>query len=348
MSCWFKPRDPLRDARRHGEEGFGHRSGGEPAVTSMRPPRIAAVGQASWHHQLVTARWPPPGGFEVVHAEHSVLAGSTAVSSVALARLGAEVSFAGVIGDDAEGAALRAALESQGVGTGWLTLRQGERTDTATVIIAGNPPERFGLWHPGARIVRRDRLDIAALFDHDVVLLDVADAPLRRFLTDLPAHTLPRTRLVGPLHHLVSAGLSDALEVALRHDVLVGTDRDLMALAGVEPLDEAVEAIQSHMRGTNLRSLVVFLAAMGCRIYTPTERWSIEGFPVAMTDTAAIDRFVAGAAYGIARRWPWPETGRFATAVTSLSARLGDAQSALPSLEEVRTFLELYPVDGSS
>lgn len=328
----------------------GHPLAGQSAVTFMRRSRIAAVGQVTWHRHLVVDCWPPPGGSEIVHAEHSGLGGSTAVSSVALSRLGAQVSFAGVVGDDDEGATLRTALQAEGVDTGWLAIRQGQRTDTATIVISGTPPERTILRNPGAQIVRGDRLDIAALFDHDVVLLDVADAPLRRFLTDLPAHTLPRTRLVAPLTDLVREDLSDALEVALRHDVLIGTERQVRALVRAETLDEAVMTIQLQMRGNNLRSLVIFLGATGCRICTPAEIWNISGFPAAMLNaTAAGDAFVAGVVYGIARRWPWPEVGRFANAVRTLSTRNLRAQETLgtlPSLDEVEHFLERHPSDS--
>ncbi len=327
----------------------GHPLAGQSAVTFMRRSRIAAVGQVTWHRHLVVDCWPPPGGSEIVHAEH-LEPGRTTISAVALSRLGAQVSFAGVVGDDDEGATLRAALQAEGVDTGWLAIRQGERTATATMIISGTPPERTILRHPGAQIVRGDRLEITALFDHDVVLLDVADAPLRRFLTDLPAHTLPRTRLVAPLTDLVREDLSDALEVALRHDVLIGTERQVRALVRAETLDEAVMTIQLQMRGNNLRSLVIFLGATGCRICTPAEIWNISGFPAAMLNaTAAGDAFVAGVVYGIARRWPWPEVGRFANAVRTLSTRNLRAQETLgtlPSLDEVEHFLERHPSDS--
>ncbi len=312
----------------------------------MRQPRVAAVGQASWHHLLLVDRFPVPGGCAIVQGERPELGGTTSFSAVALARLGADVSFAGVVGDDEEGVALRDALEAEGIDTGWLAVRPDQGTETATVIVGGNPPGRTTLWQPGARIVRGDRLDIAALFDHDVVLLDVADAPLRRFLTDLPAHTLPRTRLVAPLHHLVHAGLSDALEVALRHDVLIGTERQVRSLAGADTLEAAVVAIQAQMRGGNLRSLITFLGPNGCTICTPSELWNIPGFPVPTVDTAA-DAFAAAVAYGIARRWSWPEAGRFANAVAALSTRDLPAQGVLPRLDEVVTFLERHPSDAT-
>ncbi|MDP9368380.1 MAG: carbohydrate kinase family protein, partial [Chloroflexota bacterium] len=98
------------------------------------------------------------------------------------------------------------------------------------------------------------------------------------------------------------------------------------------------------------RSLVIFLGATGCRICTPDETWNISGFPAAMLNaTAAGDAFVAGVVYGVARRWPWPEVGRFANAVGTLSTRDLRAQGTLgtlPSLDEVEMFLERHPSDS--
>ncbi len=345
--CWSRSRDPAYCYCPWQAPGTDDSAlvglYGSSTVTASRTPRIATIGKASWHRLSVVDSYPARGGRAIVQAEHSQ-PGGTASTAVALARLGAEVSFAGIVGNDAEGAALRAFLDVEGIDSEWLAVRQGQPTDTSTIITAGGTPDRTVLSRPGAHIVRGDRLDIAAAFDHDVVFLDIADAPLRRLLTDLPAHTLPRTRLVGSLSDLVNAGLPDALEVAMRHDVLLGAERDVEALVDAATLDEAVATIQSKMRGSNLRSLVVFRGARGCRICLPAEMWDIPGFPVARQAGATADTaFTAGIIYGVARRWPWPEVGRFANAAEVLSIQALDLHDRLPSLDEVRTFLEHHP-----
>ena len=142
-------------------------------------------------------RIAPAGGYAVVVSEASLPGGTTSNAAVALARLGAETSFTGMIGDDADGALLRAALADAGVELAGLSVRPNEPTDASTIIIGGDPPDRTIYWHKGAHIVKGDRIDIGGVFDHDVVVLDVADAPLRRFLTDLPAHTAPRATSLG-------------------------------------------------------------------------------------------------------------------------------------------------------
>jgi len=309
-------------------------------IAASRAPRVAAVGLASWDRFVVVDRQPVPGSYPIVHEEASLPGGTTTNSAAMLARLGAHVSLAAYVGDDADGEALRAAMIAAGVDVAWLRTRAGTRTDGATIVVSRTPPERTILWRPGAQLVRGDRLDVAALFAHDLVLLDVADAPLRRFLVDLPAHTAPGARLLGTLTYLADAGLPDALEIALRHDAMTGNDRQLLALVGAETLDDALALVRTRLVGNNLRTWVVSRGAAGCSIVTPTERWDVPAFPVEAVDTTgAGDAFAAGIAYGMARRWDWPRIGRLANAAAALSTRALGAQTALPSRAEVASLL---------
>lgn len=307
-------------------------------------PRVALVGMASWDVLIAVPGYPAVGGYAMVDDQVALPGGTTANSAVALARLGARAAIAAAVGDDAEGIALRQALDREGVDTTWLATRPGERTDRSTVIVSREPAERTIFWHRGAEPRRGDRLAIEAIFGHDAVVLDIADPPLRRFLLDLPAHTLPRTRLLGTLSYLVDAAIPDAFALALRHDVVVGNERELLAVTGTWALSDATAALQSRMRGENLRAAIVTRGAAGCRIVTEEERWQIPAFSVAVVDpTGAGDAFVAGVAYGLARRWDlddWPRIGRFANAVGALAIRSLGAQSALPTMAEVEALLE--------
>jgi ribokinase len=311
-------------------------------MTTRPGPRIAAVGLAGWERFLVVGRYPRAGEYVVVDTDASLPGGTTANSAVALARIGARVSLAALVGDDTEGEALRAALAAQpGIDTGWLATRPAARTDASTIVVSGEPPERTIYWHRGAELVRRDRLDITAIFDHDLVLLDIADAPLRRWLTDLPAHFAPRTRLLGTMTYLVEAGEPDALEIGLRFDALVGNSREVLALTGAPDLDTACSVMTTMMRGANLRALVVSRGAEGCRVCTADEAWDVPGFAVEAVDpTGAGDAFAAGIAYGMARRWDWPRAARLANALGALATRALGAQASLPTRAEVAALLE--------
>src|SRR5215204_5714334 len=164
-----------------------------------RQPRIGAIGVAGWDRTIVVDRFPSPGEQSKVLMDHEGPGGTTANAAVAMALLGGMVTIQAQIGDDEPGRRSRAALEVAGIDVGWLITVTGQPTNTAIVLVSRHPPDRTFLWKQGATLSRGDRLDISALFASDVVYLDVYDMPLRRFLLDLPAHTMPATRLLGSL-----------------------------------------------------------------------------------------------------------------------------------------------------
>ncbi len=311
-----------------------------------RRPRIAVVGVVSWDRLLVLDRVPSHGDFAMVLDEREAIGGTSSNAAVAAARLGAAVAIASATGDDPEGRNLRLGLEREGIDREWLQIHPGEPTDRATVLVGGDPAERTILWHRGAHLVRGDRLDIAGLFDNDVVLLDVDDPPLRRFLVDLPAHTAPAARLLGTLTYLVDSGMPDALDVALRHDVLVGNEREAIALTGATSSNDMLARLQRQMVGANLRAAIVTRGKAGATAITQCERWDVPAPVVDCVDpTGAGDAFAGAVAYAMACRWAWPDATRFANAVAAISTTAIGAQAALPTLAGVARLLARQPAD---
>ena len=300
-----------------------------------RSPRIATVGLASWDTLLAVDSYPPPGSYAIVDRQASLPGGTTTNSAVALARIGAQVSFVGLIGDDLPGETIRETLDREGVNTGWLETRAGQPTDAAIVVVSNNPSDRTIFWPQGARIAKGDLLDIPAIFGHDLVLLDVDDMPLRRFLSDLPAHTLPGTRILGSLTYL-NPMETDRFEVMLRHDAIVGNEREVMLLTEAATLDAAIAKLRAGMIGSNLRAAVISRGAMGGTAFTATERWDLPANQVDVVDTTgAGDAFTAGVAFGMSLRWPWLKTLTLANAIGGLATRALGAQESLPSLQEI-------------
>ncbi len=304
---------------------------------------IALVGLIDHDRILHLDRIPEPGGSAVISRVTESPGGTTANTAVALNRLGERVTLRALVGDDSEGRELIAALDREGIETSGITVTDGP-TDASWILLDAASGERTILWQKGAMIRKGDRLDIHAIFDHDVVVLDMADEPLRRFLTDLPAHTRPNVRLLGPITYIVDNGEPDAVEVAFRFDTITGTRAQYEELLNVGSEGELIEVVQQHMSGSQLRCAVVTLGADGCLWITEHDHGYVEGFRVATRDTiGAGDAFAAGIAWGMARRRPWPETCRFANAVGALSTRDIGAQTALPTLDEVERLVAANP-----
>ncbi len=313
-------------------------------MNARRPPRIAAVGISDWDDYVVVDRYPRVGSFAITRDVQGFPGGTTLNSAVALARLGALVSMVSALGDDANGEEIRGSINREGIDSAWIATKHGELTDRSIVIVSQEEHERTIFWHQGARLKKGDPLDISGIFGHDLVLLDVDDMPLRRFLVDLPAHTLPAARLVGTMTYLSDSGVSDGWQIALRHDVLVGNEREIMNLTQRSTLDQALLEVQSSMPGNPLRACVVSRGANGAAAVTSTKRWNNPAFKVAVVDTTgAGDAFAGAIAYATALRWDWSKALAFANAVAAHSIQQMGAQTALPTIEEVASILQVEP-----
>lgn len=302
--------------------------------------RIAAIGLIEHNTIVYLDRFPEPGLSTVVSNITEAAGGTATSTALALARLGEHVTLGGLVGNDSQGVSARGDLEAAGIDCGTVTIAN-ELTAASIILLETETGERTVLRREGAAIRKGDQLDIAALFGHDVVILDTPDVPLQRFLTDLPAHTRPDVRLLGPLTCIVDNEEGDAEDIAFRFDAIVGTVDQLSRLMHAGTLDTLIECVQAKMPGTNLRAAVVTLGAEGCLWITPAEHGRVPGPTVdAVTTTGAGDAFTAGIAYGMARRWPWTDTTRFADAVRTLSARALVCHAALPTLDEINHLLD--------
>lgn len=305
-------------------------------------PRIATIGLTSWDVLLATPSYPPVGGYEVIDEIASLPGGTTSNTALALAKLGADVSFAGMIGDDEAGENLRVALDVAGVDLRWLMKRAGEPTDSCYIVVSRDPADRTIFWRKGAKIVKGDPLDVPAIFAHDLVLLDFDDPPLLRFLTDLPAHTLPATRLLGTLGYVAEFTDPDRFDVMLRFDALVGNEREMRELTGTGSLEDAIDRLRDGMVGANLRAAAISRGRNGGTIITRDERWDLPAYPVTVVDpTGAGDAFTAGIAWGMARRLPWSRTLELANASGALVTRRLGAQASLPDWAEIAALTDV-------
>lgn len=304
--------------------------------------RIAAMGLVSWDEILYTDDYPSAGRYTVVHQRLAQSGGTTGNIATALARLGMEISFAGMVGDDAEGRQLRDELAAEGIEVSHVRTREGEPTDRSFIIVSGcgAEVERTIFWQPGARLRHGDYLPIEDYFAHDLVVVDMDDAKLRRLIVDLPMHVSPRTLLLGPLTYLTELPPDDALDLALRHDFIVGNVEELCAITGTDELDAAIEILRDEMFLSQTRLVAISDGPRGCHVIDRRSVTHVPAFPVEAVDpTGAGDAFAAGVAIGVLERWSPQEIGRVANAVGALATRWRGARASLPRRDELEQFL---------
>ncbi len=308
----------------------------------MSQHRVAAIGMASWDRFIVTDFYPEAGSYAIIRKTLEQSGGTTANTAQALSLLGVPVTLAAMVGNDPEGARLRDVLDQSGCDCRYVKTREDEPSDSAIIVVSGQAGkvDRTIYWQQGARLRHGDALPINDLFAHDLVILDVDDARLRRFIVDLPIHVSPRTRLLGTLTYLVEVTPAEGLDVALRHDYLAGNQRELCYITGESDPFAAVKRLQAEMDHRDTRLAAISLGPDGCIVATPTSSVMVPAFEVAVIDTTgAGDAFAAGVAIGILNGNSPEEIGILANAMGALSIRQLGARTSLPNREEFESFL---------
>ena len=301
---------------------------------SRRIPTIAAIGALSWDELIILDRYPLEGGYSMIQRSVSAPGGTTGNIAVAARRLGADVSLLAKVGTDQHGTELIDTLRSAGIRTDGCLTADGD-TDLSMVLISELTAERTILWNRGPFIQRRDRIDIDRLFGADVTIIDCVDYELRKFLTDLPAHTRPGACLIGTLTYLADVVACDKMTVALRHDILIGNEREYRELFGGGSGQECFDSVAAAMSGHNLRTAIMTSGARGVQAVAASGRVTVPAREVIAVDTTgAGDAFVGAFAFAHASRWPLERSLTFANAVASCVVASVGAQTGLPSFAE--------------
>ncbi|HUQ22859.1 MAG TPA: PfkB family carbohydrate kinase, partial [Gaiellaceae bacterium] len=108
---------------------------------------VVCVGLATLDSIFALPRHPAADD-RVVATELAVAGGGpAATAAVTLARLGADVSFVGVVGDDASGVAIREGLDREGVDVSEVAVVAGGRSPQSSILVEGD--SRAIVHYPG-------------------------------------------------------------------------------------------------------------------------------------------------------------------------------------------------------
>ena len=271
---------------------------------------VVCVGLATLDTILAVPRHPCAED-RVVASELVVAGGGpAATAAVALARLGVEVAFAGAVGDDAVGAAIRDGLEREGVDVEHLAVVAGARSPQSSILVGGGGraivayPGTLGPLTLSAAAVERLREAAWVHADH----VGYAAAPRDVRLSIDGGNPIPGLDLAG-------VALYAPTETALR-DAFGTPERALAAGAELVVVTRGRDGSTAHTRD-------------GTVVEAP-------GHPVEPVSTlGAGDVFHGALLAALVREQPLAEALAFANRCAALSCRALDGRSAIPALEEV-------------
>jgi ribokinase len=270
-------------------------------------PRITVVGSANLDLVARAARLPRPGE-TLTDAEFArIPGGKGANQAVAAARLGAEVTFVGCVGDDPFADEALAGLHEAGIVLALTTADAPTGVALITVDAAG---ENTIVVAPGAN---------TRLRPEDVVVGD-ADAVLCQL--EIPLETVRRAAEKAPRLFCLNAAPAREGELPVA-DVTIVNRHELEALP--------------HRR--NL--IVVTLGAEGAILLQDGEEVARAVPPPvhAVDGTAAGDAFCACFVVSLAEGREWEDALRRACTAGAIAASRPGAQPSLPTAQEVDSLL---------
>ncbi|MFY0727992.1 ribokinase [Pseudomonas sp. NFX15] len=301
------------------------------------PAKVVVIG--SLNMDLVTRAPRLPKGGETLIGESftTVSGGKGANQAVAAARLGAQVSMIGCVGNDAYGEALRGALLAEQIDCQAVSTVDG--SSGVALIVVDDSSQNAIVIVPGANgeltAGAIDRFD-AVIQAADVLIcqLEVPDASV--------GHALKRGRELGKIVILNPAPVSRPLPADwyASIDYLIPNESEASTLSGlsVDSLDTA-QAAATRLMAMGAGKVIITLGAQGS-MFADGQRF--EHFPApavkAVDTTAAGDTFVGGFAAALAAGKTEAEAIRFGQVAAALSVTRAGAQPSIPALSEVQAF----------
>ncbi len=297
---------------------------------------ILVVGSLNMDLVVRAPRFPAPG--ETISGEDLAIipGGKGANQAVAAARLGAQVSMLGRVGNDVFGQSLLDNLTRNKVDTSRVQ-RDAAATGTATIIVDAHGQNSIVL-SPGAN-AKVTPNDVADLPDAKILLLQF------EILAETVTVAAQGAREKGMIVIVNPAPARKVAPEFLRlTDILVPNELELSLLADRPVTDStSAEAAARQLIAQGAEMVIVTRGEYGALTVTKNDSYHVPAFQVDVMDTtAAGDAFIGGLAVSLAEDKPIREALTVANACGALATTKFGAQPSLSTREEVDNFLRTH------
>jgi ribokinase len=257
--------------------------------------------------------------------------GSAANTIVGLARLGVDVGFVGIVGDDKEGKIIRDEFRKEGVET---RIKKEKGYTGAAIGFVDAKGERALYIHPSVN----DRLrlkDIDLEFVSNALFLHTSSFVNREQLemqTELARRIKIKSTKIsfGPGMLCFKYELDDMAELIKRSAVIFLSSEELKSLTNEAKYEKGAEMLM----GIGAKITCVTMGERGCYVTDGNAEFVIDAKPTKVVDTTgAGDAFVAGFLYGLIRGKSIEESGEWGNLTASCCIREYGGRKGLPFKE---------------
>ncbi|MCD7034137.1 ribokinase [Metabacillus sp. GX 13764] len=286
--------------------------------------KITVIGSASIDLVVEAKRRPAIGETIMGESFKTVPGGKGANQAVAAARLGADVTMIGCIGDDAFGEQILSNLKANGVnteymeqiqqmesGTAHITLAEG---DNSIIVVKGaNQFVLPSLVEKALPILRKSQMVL--------IQQEIPEETVEYVSEICSTYSIPLLLNPAPARPVSKKVLQQAA-------YLTPNESEAAVLFGEAGISEAFKQYPNK--------LLVTEGSNGVRFYNGSEEIVVPGYKVEVVDTTgAGDTFNAGFAVAMSEGMRLEESIRFANRAASLSVTKFGAQGGMPIREEV-------------
>lgn len=292
----------------------------------MKKPKITVIGSINMDLVTKTKTIPKVGETVIGESFFTIPGGKGANQAVAAARLGAEVTLVGCLGDDAFGGELKRHLKDQGVFVDHLLTVPSISTGVASITLSEG--DNSIIVTPGANhfltpeVVKHHESLIAK---SDVVLLQL-EIPLESVIEAVELakkHKVPVILNPAPIQKLPK-------RLVLQADYITPNEHEQEML---------LSTFSDVELGQVKEKCIVTKGSKGVMLYQNGEQL-IPSYNVKAVDTTgAGDSFNGALAVSLSKGASLKEACQFANAVAALSVTKIGAQSGMPTLNEVEKFI---------
>lgn len=270
--------------------------------------------------------------------------GKGANSALAVARLGGESVFCTRLGCDANGDALRALYDDEGIDTRYLVRDAEHPTGLAVIMVEQDGGNRIVVY-PGANsAVCRADIESAIACRPDALFLqfEIATQAVLDAAEIAAANGIPVFIDAGP------ARADFPLDRLRGVEVFSPNETEAEIFTGIAPIDDAscAAAARRLCEMVETRYIVIKLGGRGAYLWDGSRGERIPGFAVTVVDTtAAGDAFTAALTLDYLAHGDIRRAIVYANLVGALTVSRAGASTSLPTAEEVEAFSAAYEIE---
>ncbi|MFJ5760533.1 ribokinase [Neobacillus sp. NPDC093182] len=298
----------------------------------MAGRKITVIGSINMDLVTSTTQIPKVGETVLGNSFHTIPGGKGANQAVAAARLGADVTMIGAVGNDSFGETLVEHLTNQGINTENIMIVKDTSTGIASIIVS--EADNSIIVVPGANnhvspeVIEKQEDKI---IHSDIILLQL-EIPLESVIKAVELAKKHGVRTIlnpAPIQKLPK----ELLEMV---DYLTPNEHEQTLL--FDSIDGSQQELEKFKK-----KCIVTKGSKGVMIYKNGEKMEIPSIQVEAVDTTgAGDSFNGAVATALCDGLDIEEACRFANVVGAISVTKLGAQTGMPTKKEVEEFLQVH------